>query len=157
MASFVISLNTIRFTGTVGLRTSSRCHEIASPSRSSSVARINSSTPLRWSLSFFTTFFLSFGMTYSGSKSFSTLIPSEDQGSFLYFSGTSFAEEGRSRMCPIDASTITSSGKYCLIVFVLVGDSTITSRFMALNSTFFLPTKRERGFPLRVRRVLPFR
>ena len=34
-----ISWNTIRFTGTFGFRYSSRCHEIASPSRSSSVAR----------------------------------------------------------------------------------------------------------------------
>ena len=39
MASRVISWNTIRFTGTLGFSTSSTCHEIASPSRSSSVAR----------------------------------------------------------------------------------------------------------------------
>ncbi len=39
MASLVISWNTIRFTGTLGFRTSSRCQAIASPSRSSSVAR----------------------------------------------------------------------------------------------------------------------
>jgi len=40
IASLVISWNTMRFTGTVGLSTSRRCHEIASPSRSSSVARV---------------------------------------------------------------------------------------------------------------------
>ena len=47
MAGRVISWNTIRFTGIWGLRTSSRCHEMASPSRSSSVARKSSSTPFR--------------------------------------------------------------------------------------------------------------
>jgi hypothetical protein len=39
MAALVISWNTMRFTGTLGLRYSSRCQLMASPSRSSSVAR----------------------------------------------------------------------------------------------------------------------
>ena len=39
MASLVISWKTIRLTGTLGWSTSSRCHAMASPSRSSSVAR----------------------------------------------------------------------------------------------------------------------
>jgi hypothetical protein len=39
MADLVISWNTIRFTGTLGFRYSSRCQLMASPSRSSSVAR----------------------------------------------------------------------------------------------------------------------
>ena len=39
MAGSVISWNTIRLTGTRGLRISRRCQEMASPSRSSSVAR----------------------------------------------------------------------------------------------------------------------
>ena len=41
IASSVISWNTIRFTGKLGFgfSTSSRCHAMASPSRSSSVAR----------------------------------------------------------------------------------------------------------------------
>ena len=39
IASFVISWNTMRFTGTLGLSSSRRCHAMASPSRSSSVAR----------------------------------------------------------------------------------------------------------------------
>ena len=39
IAALVISWNTIRFTGTFGLRYSSKCQLIASPSRSSSVAR----------------------------------------------------------------------------------------------------------------------
>ena len=38
-ADGVISWNTIRFTGTFGFSTSSRCQLMASPSRSSSVAR----------------------------------------------------------------------------------------------------------------------
>ena len=39
MAGLVISWNTIRLTGTFGLIVSSRCQAMASPSRSSSVAR----------------------------------------------------------------------------------------------------------------------
>jgi len=39
IALFVISRNTARLTGTSGFNNSCRCHEIASPSRSSSVAR----------------------------------------------------------------------------------------------------------------------
>ncbi len=39
IAERVISWKTMRFTGTVGLSTSSRCQLMASPSRSSSVAR----------------------------------------------------------------------------------------------------------------------
>ena len=43
IASRVISWNVMRLTGTFGSSTSSRCHEMASPSRSSSVAsRISS-------------------------------------------------------------------------------------------------------------------
>ena len=43
----VISLKTMRWTGTFGRRTSSRCQEMASPSRSSSVASRSSSASLR--------------------------------------------------------------------------------------------------------------
>ncbi|CPU64462.1 Uncharacterised protein [Mycobacteroides abscessus] len=39
MASRVISWKTMRLTGTLGLSASRRCHAMASPSRSSSVAR----------------------------------------------------------------------------------------------------------------------
>ena len=39
IASGVISWNTMRLTGTFGLSVCTRCHAIASPSRSSSVAR----------------------------------------------------------------------------------------------------------------------
>lgn len=43
IAVLVISWNTIRCTGTLGFRTCWRCHAMASPSRSSSVARKSSS------------------------------------------------------------------------------------------------------------------
>ena len=59
MASSVISWNTIRFTGTLGFSTSSKCHAMASPSRSSSVARMSSSASLRAFLSSATVFFFS--------------------------------------------------------------------------------------------------
>ena len=42
IADLVISWNTIRRTGIFGFRYSSRCQEMASPSRSSSVARYSS-------------------------------------------------------------------------------------------------------------------
>ena len=54
IASGVISWNTIRFTGTVGLSTSRTCQAIASPSRSSSLARMSSSAPFSAALSFVT-------------------------------------------------------------------------------------------------------
>ena len=46
MAGLVISWKTIRLTGTLGLSVSTRCQAMASPSRSSSVARKISSTSL---------------------------------------------------------------------------------------------------------------
>ncbi|CNL90281.1 Uncharacterised protein [Mycobacterium tuberculosis] len=51
IAGSVISWKTIRFTGMRGLRVSSRCQAIASPSRSPSVARYSSSTSLSRPLS----------------------------------------------------------------------------------------------------------
>ena len=55
MAAAVISWNTIRFTGTFGLRCSRRCQLIASPSRSSSVARYSSLASLSAALRSLTT------------------------------------------------------------------------------------------------------
>ena len=46
IAGWVISWKTIRLTGTLGLSVSTRCQAIASPSRSSSVARKSSSASL---------------------------------------------------------------------------------------------------------------
>ncbi len=59
IASLVISWNTMRLTGIFGFRTSWRCQAIASPSRSSSVARNSSSESFSRSLSFLTWAFLS--------------------------------------------------------------------------------------------------
>ena len=59
IASFVISWKTMRLTGTFGCNTSSRCHAIASPSRSSSVASRSSDDSFRSFFSSLTFFFLS--------------------------------------------------------------------------------------------------
>ena len=59
IASLVISLKTIRRTGTLGRRISIKCQAIASPSRSSSVARISSSASFKSSFSSATFCFLS--------------------------------------------------------------------------------------------------
>ena len=61
-----------------------------------------------------------------GSKSRSMLIPSLAQRSPLSFSGTSFAESGKSRMCPRLDSTTKSLGRNLAMVLALVGDSTMT-------------------------------
>src|SRR4051812_16759059 len=53
--------------------------------------------------------------SYTGSKPLSTSTPS------LLF--------GRSRTCPIDASTLYSFPRYLLIVFAFAGDSTMTNAF----------------------------
>ena len=55
MADAVISWKTIRFTGTFGLSCSSRCQLMASPSRSSSVARYSSLASLSAARSSLTT------------------------------------------------------------------------------------------------------
>ena len=58
MASGVISLKTMRWTGTFGRSTSSRCHAMASPSRSSSVASRSASASFRARLRSAMVFFL---------------------------------------------------------------------------------------------------
>src|SRR4029077_39714 len=69
--------------------------------------------------------------SYVSSKSLSTSTPS------LLF--------GRSRMWPIDATTLKSRPRYLLIVFAFAGDSTTTSafaidsQFLILNSEFPIP------------------
>ncbi len=83
MAFLVISWKTIRFTGTRGFRTSTRCQEIDSPSRSSSVARYTASASFSLAFSFLTCSFFSLGTTYSGLKSLSVSTPRRAQGSFL--------------------------------------------------------------------------
>ena len=61
IAPLVISLKTMRLTGTLGLSSSKRCQAMASPSRSSSVARMSSSASLSSFLSLVICDFLSVG------------------------------------------------------------------------------------------------
>ena len=88
-----------------------KCHAIASPSRSGSVARYTF-------FAFFASFFRDFIKSpfplifiYSGSKSFSISTPIFDFG--------------KSLICPIDATTFVLPPKNFFIVFALAGDSTI--------------------------------
>ena len=87
----MISWNTIRRTGTFGLNTCTRCHAIASPSRSSSVASNNSSADFSFERNSETTPFFFGSTTYSGSKSLSTFTPSRAHGSCFCAAGTSAA------------------------------------------------------------------
>ena len=98
IAGLVISWNTMRRTGTLGFKVCSKCHAMASPSRSGSVANNSSSTSLSLALRSATFFFLSGLTTYNGVKFLSTFTPSRAHGSFLYFGGTSAAPRGRSRI-----------------------------------------------------------
>ena len=88
-----------------------RCHAIASPSRSGSVAKYTFLADLA---SFFSSFIKSpfpLIFIYSGSKLFSISIPSFDLG--------------KSLTCPIDATTLVFPPKNFFIVFAFAGDSTI--------------------------------
>src|SRR5919204_6991579 len=67
------------------------------------------------SLSSLSTFFRDSSDSYVSSKPLSMSTPS------LLF--------GRSRMCPIDATTLKSRPRYLLIVFAFAGDSTTTNAF----------------------------
>ena len=111
IASLVISWNTIRLTGTLGESSCSRCQLMLSPSRSSSVASSSWSAPLRASLSSLTTFLLSLGTTYSGSKAWAVLTPRLAHFSPLWLAGISLALLGKSRTWPMEASTRKSFGR----------------------------------------------
>ena len=58
----------------------------------------------------------------------SIFTPSFAQGCFFIFAGISDAEEGISRICPIDDSTTYSGPRKPSIVRAFAGDSTITRR-----------------------------
>ena len=116
----------MRLIGTFGCKICNKCQEILSPSRSSSVARISSLTPFSADLSSRTIFFLSSGTMYSGSKSASTFTPSFAHSVPLRSAGISLADCGKSRTCPIDASTRYPAGKKFRMVRAFVGDSTMT-------------------------------
>ena len=116
MADLVMELNTILLVLFLSSPNSSaKCHDIASPSRSSSLASHMVSAFLAKSLSFFTKAFFSLSTVYFGLKSFSTSTPS------------SF--EGRSAICPKLDSTWNSFPRNLSMVFAFAGDSTITKFF----------------------------
>ncbi len=123
-ACLVISWNTTRsyllfLFPLTSFNSSRKCHAIASPSLSGSVASTTVSDSLQ---AFFNLliFFLDLSATsYSGAKLFSTSTPS-------FF-------VGRSRTCPIEASITYSFPKSLVKVFAFVGDSTITSLVISLR------------------------
>ena len=116
MAFLVISWNTILFVlSSVSPRVSNRCHEMASPSRSSSDASHTVSASFAAFLRSATTFFLSAGITYSGLNP-----PSTSMLSSL---------SCRSRMWPkLDFTTKSSPRNFCMVP-AFAGDSTITKFF----------------------------
>ena len=100
-------------------KVSAKCHAIASPSRSSSLANQTISAFLAKSFSFFTTAFLSFETSYFGLKSPSTSTPN--------------SLEGKSAICPKLDSTLKSFPRNFSMVFAFAGDSTITKFFAILH------------------------
>ena len=120
-AFFVISLNvTLVILSFSSCKIVAKCHAIASPSRSGSVA-------IYIFFASFASFFRDFIKSpfplifiYSGSKSCSTSTPSFDLG--------------KSLICPIDATTFVFPPKNFFMVFAFAGDSTITN----LSAIFFL-------------------
>ena len=98
IACSVISLKTMRPTGTLGRSTSMRCQEMASPSRSSSVASRSASASLRAFFRFEMVCAFDAWMTYSGWKSPSTSTASLAQGFLRSSAGISETLEARSRI-----------------------------------------------------------
>ena len=95
-----------------------RCHEIASPSRSGSVAR-NILSDFRASLRMEARISPRPRIViYLGSKSCSTSTP--------------ICDLGRSRMCPCEASTLYPLPRNLEMVFALAGDSTMMSFCLAV-------------------------
>ena len=116
-ACLVISWNTTRLGGFSNLSqpaAACRCQEMASPSRSGSVARKMSEALAPASLSSFTRSRLSFMVRYLGLKSCSVSTPRVDLG--------------RSRTWPMDAVTRYLLPRICPTVRALAGDSTTTRR-----------------------------
>ena len=119
-APFVISLNVTlhKLSGEI-LSIYAKCHAIASPSRSGSVARY---TVFAAFASFFKSFInpaFPLMFIYSGSKLFSVSIPNLDLG--------------KSLICPIEAITFVLPPINFVIVLALAGDSTIINLFAILS------------------------
>src|SRR5690606_14103884 len=127
----------MRLTGTLGESTSRRCHAMDSPSRSSSVAsRISSASSLSF-LSLRMCSFFSGSMMYRGLKSLLVSTPKRAQASFLYFRGMSAAERCKSRIWPIDDSTMYLFPRNALMVRALAGDSTMTRDLLTRLAKLF--------------------
>ena len=114
----VIALNATRsmvtfFSARRFSRASSRCQEIASPSRSGSVARTRRSDSFRASAMALTRLADAVSTSQAIAKSSSGL--------------TDPSLLGRSRTCPKLARTMKSEPRYLLMVFALAGDSTTTT------------------------------
>ena len=120
IADLVISWKTILFVLSVSSPSvSDRCHDMASPSRSSSDASHTVDASFAAFLSSDTTFFLSDGITYSGLKPFSTSM----------LRPLSF----RSLICPKLDFTMKSLPRNFWIVPAFAGDSTITKFFPSIS------------------------
>ena len=118
----VISLNTMRhLLLSSRLSTCARCQLMASPSRSGSVARNTFSADFASLRMRSNTSPLPRRVMYFGSKLLSIFTPS-----WLL---------GRSRTCPLDATTLYLLPKNLPIVFAFAGDSTMTS----VSDIAFLP------------------
>src|SRR3954462_10072015 len=116
-ACFVIALNTTRsilwsLSARFSFITSSTCHEIASPSRSGSVARISRSAPFRA---------LAMALRRPAALGSTSQIIWK-----LAFGSTEPFLAGRSRTWPKEARTSYEAPKYLLIVLAFAGDSTMT-------------------------------
>ena len=113
IAFFVISLKvTLRVLSSGSPRSSFKCHEIASPSRSGSVARYIASLSAARLLSSFISALFPRIATYFGMNP-----PSMSMARVLL---------GKSRRCPIEAFTLYLLPRCFPIVLTFVGDSTIT-------------------------------
>ena len=109
----LISWNTMRCTGTFGFNCSNKCQEIASPSRSSSVARYSAVASFSAAFSSFTTVRPRSVSSYDGLKPFST--------------STARPLLGRSAIWPTEGRTSNSGPRYWEMVLAFAGDSTMTN------------------------------
>ncbi len=130
------------------------CQEMASPSRSGSVARINLSAPLTASVISFMIFWDLASTSQCISKSLS--------------GSTDPFFEGKSRTCPKDGMTLYPLPRYLLMVLAFAADSTITTfisdfqagcarllarpgarRFLSASGAWLIRSGREHGRGMR--------
>jgi hypothetical protein len=131
-AFFVMALKTTRFTGFplmtfLLLRRSSTCQEIASPSRSGSVARMRPSEDFIASA----ISLMRLDEAASTSQNISKSWSGRTEPSFA----------GRSRTWPKDASTLYPGPRYLLIVLAFAGDSTTTTFIIKSLNTESCPRR----------------